>query len=131
LNDEEKRHKAEALARKKQFNVKNGFDKDNHFDFQGRILKYHQWISLSVGTLFMLLALLHQRGSFLYFYVFGLVKVAKDTLETYLETGNKELSPLIFYLFGGLTVLILMTQNGYPVPDMTYGLLSNTAQVIP
>lgn len=124
-------NKAEAIAKKTKFELENGFRKQNHFDFQGRILKYHQWITLFFGITLVSLALLHQRGSFLYFYIFGLIKIGKDTLETFFDMGNAKLSPLIYYLFGGVVSAVVIMQIGYPIPDMTYGLIYNTNEVLP
>lgn len=130
MTDDELENKIDALARKIEFETEHGLRDDSHFDFQGGVLKYHQWITLTVGSLFMLLALLHQQGSFLYFYLFGLIKVGKDTANTVLN-NDAELSPLIYYIFSGVMILVLMTQAGYPIPDMTYGLAYNTAEVLP
>jgi len=124
-------NKAEAIAKKTKFELENGYRKQNHFDFQGGILKYHQWITLIFGITLVSLALLHQRGSFLYFYLFGLIKIGKDTLQTFLDMNEAKLSPLIYYLFGGLVSAVVIMQIGYPIPDMTYGLIYNTNEVLP
>lgn len=129
-SNKELENKIDALSRKLEFELQNNLRDDSHFDFQGGILRYHQWVTLSIGSIFMLLALLYQRGSFLYFYLFGLIKVGKDTADAFINE-QAQFSPLIYYLFAGLTILIVLTQAGYPVPDMTYGLAENTVKVIP
>jgi len=130
-SDKKIENKAEAIARKTKFELENGFRKQSHFDFQGGILKYHQWITLFFGITLVSLALLHQRGSFLYFYLFGLIKIGKDTAQTFLNMGDIKPSPLLYYLIGGLISAVIIMQIGYPVPNMTYGLIYNTNEVLP
>jgi len=124
-------NKLDALTSKIEFERRNGFRKNNRFQFIGGVLQYHQWITLLTGITFVSLGLLHQRGSFLYFYLFGLIKIIKDTVETFLGLETLKLSPLIYYMFGGLISLIILTQIGYPIPDVTYGLIYNTSEVLP
>lgn len=118
-------NKIAQLQKKIKYEKEHDLRDNSHFDFQGGVLKYHQWVTLTVGSIFMLLALVYQQGSFLYFYIFGLIKVLKDTVDAAIQEEIR-LSPLIYYLFAGFTILIIMKQAGYPVPEMTYGIAANT-----
>lgn len=124
-------NRAEAIAKKTEFELRNGFRQQDHFQFIGGFLKYHQWITLTLGTVFTSLALLHQKGSFLYFYLFGLYKITKDTIRTYLDYEEVKLSPVIFYVFSGILVIIVLTEVGFGIPDMSLGLIQNIQEATP
>jgi len=130
VNDKEKRNQAEALANKHCFEITNDLKQRDHFQFIGGFLKYHQWVTLTLATVFVSLGLLHQKGSFLYFYLFGFYKISKDTVKTYSSLERLKLGPIIYYTIGGLICLIVLTENGYPIPDMSLGFIQNIYEVI-
>jgi len=103
-------NKAEALANKLEFEMRHGFRGQNHYQFQGGILKYHQWITLPLGALLFLTGLIFQQGAWIYFYFIGLMKIGKDTVKEILDSSENQsdLKPLMYYLYGALIISIIM-----------------------
>ena len=128
------KNKIEALEKKREFERKHGLRQKRHYDFQGGILQYHQWITLFTGASLFTLGIVLQQGAWIYFYLFGLIKILKDTAKDILtdhRPENVNVNPLTYYLIGALLVTVLMLEAGYTVPDMHFGLVSNTAEVLP
>lgn len=128
------KNKIEALEKKREFEEKHGLNQSNHYDFQGGILQYHQWITLFAGISLFTLGIIFEQGAWIYFYLFGLIKILKDTLKDILNDHNPNTintKPLTYYLIGALLVTVVMFQAGYTIPDMHFGLVSNTAEVLP
>jgi len=125
------RHKAEAIAKKKELDVRHNLHENQKFDFQGGVLKYHQWISAFLGLLFVTSGMVLQQGTWIYFYIIGLGKILKDTFSNNLDNNGLELKPLIYYLVAALLGFIVMSQAGFPLPDMSLGLIANLSNVVP
>lgn len=125
----------------KQFGLKHEIETErslfySHYDFQGGIGKYHQWMAALVGGLLFLLAFSFNQGAWIYFYLLGMVKVIKDTAKSGTVStshGLKDVNtaPLVYYLVTALIVAVIMVEAGHNFPDLTFGLIENTASVIP
>ena len=127
------KNKAEAVARKTRFELKNGIRNKRHFEFQGGILTYHQWITLFTGFTLIILGLTLNQGAWIYFYLLGLFKVVKDTGKTVMDSDQPKrtnLKPLTYYLIGAVIAMIIMNEAGYTMPAMDLGLATNTLEVI-
>lgn len=109
---------------------------NNHFGFQGGVLKYHQWITLFTGLFLINLAYAYDQGAFIYFYLLGMLKISKDTLKTMTEVSTRELyeldmRPITYFLLGGGLGLLVWSSIGASFPDMAFGLVENTVEVLP
>ncbi|AFH22348.1 hypothetical protein OSG_eHP23_00095 [environmental Halophage eHP-23] len=123
-------NKLKALQRKIQYEKQTG-QRRKHFQFQGGILQYHQWITLVTGSMLFLAGITLQQGAWIYFYLLGLTKIIKDTVSNLIDKKrNNTLQPLLYYLIGALLVSIIMFQAGYKIPDMHLGLISNFLELI-
>lgn len=132
---EEKKSRIDQLHKLHSENVKAELF-NNHFDFQGGVLQYHQWITALFGGLLFLLTFAFQQGAWIYFYLLGMIKVVKDTVKTTRrsdQTGWKAWNwkPLTYYLISALLVTVVMVQAGHQFPDMTLGLAESTMEVLP
>lgn len=119
--------KHELDTREKLFN--------NHFDFQGGILQYHQYITALSGGLLFLLAFSFDQGAWIYFYLLGMFKIVKDTVKTSRLSSSHKLwdvntTPLVYYLLSALIVTVIMAEAGHQFPDLTLGLAANTVEVL-
>lgn len=109
---------------------------NSHFDFQGGILQYHQWITAYIGGVFFGLGFLFQQGAWIYFYLIGMIKIMKDTVKqikhrSWGEVKALDTRPLIYYLVSALIVTIVMVQSGHQFPDLTLGLGNSLLEVVP
>jgi len=124
------RNKLDQLEKKIRYDRKHGFRNQASFDYLGGFLKYHKWHAALASIILINMSILFQNSSLIYFYLLGLVITVKDTIKKAFNTGEIVLSPVTFYLVAASVFIVVFAELGYPVPEVTWGLIHNTAEVL-